>query len=144
MAVALVASNFLRPPPPAPLIDQDLIIGEAVEAGFVAPEDVAALQENLERTQADLEAVREERPDLRAEVDRAIEAVNANDPDAAAAAFAEANAVIEAEAREARLEQARLKNAEANLLYPFEASKSAPLLCAAAAVSYTHLTLPTS
>ncbi|MCB1372313.1 MAG: hypothetical protein KDJ83_15585 [Rhodobacteraceae bacterium] len=121
------------------IIDEAAFIEEAVEAGYVAPEDVEALRVQLDRAQADLDAVRTQRPDVKAEVDRAIRAANAGDRDAAQAAFAAANATIEEAAEAARLEQARLKSAEATLLYPFRASQAEPLLCEAAELAATDI-----
>ena len=84
--------------------------------------------------------------DVKAEVDRAIAAVNESDPAAARAAFAQANAAFdertserEAAASQDRIEQARLKNAEAALLYPIDLSKAEPLLCQAAELAATEI-----
>ena len=131
VGVAVLASNLMQPDTPV-VIDQQLFIENAVAAGYVAPDDVAALQDQLDRTQRDLEELRALNPDWAAEVDKVIAAVNASEPDAAREAFARLDALIAERRAELRVEEARSKHAQATLLYAFEVSKAEPLLCAAA------------
>jgi tetratricopeptide (TPR) repeat protein len=121
------------------VIDFGAALKSAAESqGFLSPEAVAELKERLARAETALDAVRIESPELAPEVDGAIRAVNARDPGAARAAFAEANAAIDAREADMRRERARLKYAEATLLYPFEASKAEPLLAEAAVLAQTE------
>jgi tetratricopeptide (TPR) repeat protein len=127
--VALLASNLFRPPP---VIDQDLLVTIAEQQGYVSPTAAEALRARADRTQAELDSLRRQNPDWAAEVDGAIRAFNDSDPEAAREAFAEIDRLISERVGELRTEQARSKYAQATLLYPFQFSKSAPLLCDAA------------
>ena len=64
-----------------------------------------------------------------------IEAFNRSDLDAARAAFARIDTLIAQGRRNLAAEEARSKQAQATLFYPFEFSKSEPLLCEAAALA---------
>ena len=118
----------------------------AEHQGYLSPEKAKALEEQVARTQQDLERIRAADPDWRAEVDTAIEAFNRSDIDRAKAAFARIDALIakrrtelSAQERELRLEEARSKHAQATLFYPFEASRSGPLLTQAAELAETNI-----
>jgi len=131
LGFGLLMSNVLRPAAVV-VIDEQLFIDKAIADGFVSPENAAALQEQLARTQSDLDELRGLNPDWAAEVDKVIEAVNASEPDAAQEAFARLDALIGARRAELRVEEARSKHAQATLLFQFQVSKAEPLLCAAA------------
>lgn len=118
-------------------IDQALFIEEAIEAGYVAPAEVAMLQERLDRAQSEIDGVLQSHPDLKPELSRAIDEVNAGDPNAARAAFATAEKALAPDDASARIERAHLMNAQATLLYPFKISKAEPLLCRAAELAET-------
>ncbi len=64
-------------------ITVETMLAVARGMGYRAPEDLTALQERADRAEADAEALRRERPDLTAEVNRAIAAANHGDPAAA-------------------------------------------------------------
>jgi tetratricopeptide (TPR) repeat protein len=130
----------------APQIDVGLVRLVAESQGYLSPERARALEEQVARTQADLERLRRDNPDWAADVDAAIAAFNASDPDAAREAFARIDALIDerraallAEEATLRLEAARSKHAQATLLYLFEASKAEPLLTAAAELAATNV-----
>ena len=129
IGVALIANNVMRPPP---VIDQELVVGIAEQQGYVSPSAAEALRAQAARTQADLEELRRRHPDWAAEVNSAIRAFNESDLDGARAAFADIDRLISEQRAELSAEQARSKYAQATLLYPFEFSKSEPLLCDAA------------
>ncbi|MCY4334401.1 MAG: tetratricopeptide repeat protein [Litoreibacter sp.] len=131
VGVAVVVNNMSQP---SPTLQLDIAgITEAFEdQGFLAPEDAAALQDQLVRTQADLDELRALNPDWAQEVNTVIDAVNNAEPDAARQAFANLRELIAERRTELRIEEARLNHAEATLLYSFEVSKAEPLLCAAA------------
>jgi len=118
----------------------------AEQQGYLSPEKAKALEDQIARTQADLERIRVADPDWRAEVDEAIEAFNRSDIAGAKAAFARIDALIAerrakliAQERELRQEEARSKHAQATLFYPFEASRSEPLLTQAAELAETNI-----
>ncbi len=126
----------------APKIDVGLVLVVAESQGFLSPEKARALEEQVARTQADLERLRRDNPDWASEIDAAIRAFNASDLAAARDAFARIDALIEdrrvallAEEATLRLEAARSKHAQATLFYPFEVSKAEPLLRDAAALA---------
>jgi tetratricopeptide (TPR) repeat protein len=128
------------------VIDVGLVRMVAENQGYLSPEKAKALEEQVARTQQDLERIREADPDWQAEVDTAIEAFNRSDIDGAKAAFARIDALIakrraelSAQERELRLEEARSKHAQATLFYPFEASRSEPLLTQAAELAETNI-----
>jgi tetratricopeptide (TPR) repeat protein len=111
----------------------------AGKRGYLPPEEAAALREQLARTQADLDALRNTNQAWGAEVDKVIAAFNASDPDSARDAFARIDALIDArrqdraaEQRADDLAQARSKHAQATLLYPHRVSARLPLLRQAA------------
>ena len=118
----------------------------AEQQGYLSPEKAKALEDQIARTQADLERIRVADPDWRAEVDEAIEAFNRSDIAGAKAAFARIDALIAerrakliAQERELRQEEARSKHAQATLFYPFEASRSEPLLTQAAELAERNI-----
>jgi tetratricopeptide (TPR) repeat protein len=130
----------------APQIDVGLVLLVAESQGFLSPERARALEEQVARTQTDLERLRRDNPDWAAEIDTAIRAFNASDLAAARDAFARIDALIEerrvallAEEATLRLEAARSKHAQATLFHPFEASKAEPLLTAAAELAQTKV-----
>ncbi|MFK7874742.1 MAG: tetratricopeptide repeat protein [Paracoccaceae bacterium] len=131
VGVALLVNNMLRPVP-AYELNIDGITETFVEQGFLAPDDASALQDQLVRTQADLDELRTLNPDWAQEVNSVIDAVNNAEPDAARQAFSNLRDLIAERRAELRVEEARLNHAEATLLYTFEVSKAEPLLCAAA------------
>jgi tetratricopeptide (TPR) repeat protein len=122
------------------------VVAIAEQQGYLSPEKAKALEEQVARTQRDLERIRAADPDWRAEVDAAIEAFNRSDLDGAKSAFARIDALI-AERRaeltmqecELRLEEARSKHAQATLFYPYESSRSEPLLTQAAELAETNI-----
>jgi tetratricopeptide (TPR) repeat protein len=111
----------------------------AEQQGYVSPAAAEALRAQAARTQADLDELRRQSPDWAAEIDRAIRAFNDSDVEAARAAFAEIDRLIAERVEELRAEQARSKHAQATLLYPFQFSKSEPLLCDAADLADTNI-----
>lgn len=129
----------------APSIDVGLVLALAEQQGYLPPEKAKALKEQVERTQADLEQLRQAGEEWRIQVDAAIEAFNKSDVEGAKAAFARIDALmserrsqLHAEERTMRLEEARSKHAQATLLYPFEVSRSEPLLTEAAELAETN------
>ena len=130
----------------AVIIDVSLVRAIAEHQGFLSPENARALEHQVARTQADLDRLRQDRPEWRTEVDAAIQAFNDSDITGAKAAFARIDALmaerradLRAEERELRLEEARSKNAQATLFYPFEFSRSEPLLTEAAELAETDI-----
>ena len=128
------------------MIDVGLVIAIAEQQGYLSPEKAKALEEQVARTQRDLERIRAVDPDWRTEVDAAIEAFNRSDIAGAKTAFAridaliaERRAALTAQERELRQEEARSKHAQATLFYPFEASQSEPLLTQAAELAETNI-----
>jgi tetratricopeptide (TPR) repeat protein len=122
------------------------VVAIAEQQGYLSPEKAKALEEQVERTQRDLARIRAVDPDWRAEVDAAIEAFNRSDLDGAKSAFARIDALIAErraqltmQERQLRLEEARSKHAQATLFYPFEASRSEPLLTQAAELAETDI-----
>ena len=134
--MALLSSNLFRPPP---VIDQDLLVAVAEHQGYVSPTAAEALRARADRTQADLDSLRRKNSDWAAEVDRAIRAFNDSDTEAAREAFAEIDRLISQGRAELSAELARSKQAQATLFYPFQFSKSAPLLCDAADLAETDI-----
>ena len=127
-------------------IDVGLVTAMAEAQGYLSPEAAQALKDQVARTQADLDALRRTNEAWGAEVDKVIAAFNASEPDKAREAFARIDALIDAkredratEQRRDDLAQAKSKHAQATLLYPFEASKAAPLLRQAAEVAETNV-----
>ena len=104
----------------------------ACAQGFVPPEHVAALEQQVARTEADLDKLRRAHPDWHAKIDEAIQAFNESDLTRARTAFIQIDALIAAGRAELAAEAARSKYAQATLFYPFEASRAEPLLCEAA------------
>lgn len=107
--------------------------------GFVGPEDAKALRDQVKRTQADLDQLRNTNERWGAQVDNVISAFNASEPEKAREAFAEIHRLINLRRRDRAEEQrrddiaqARALHAEATLLYPHEASRQQPNLKRAA------------
>jgi|GEM_PF-6889301 len=120
-------------------IDRDIVLAVAEKEGFSSPDSVALLNERLDRAETDLDNLRKVHPDWAAEINAAIEAFNAENFDSAKEAFAEIDALIAARRAELRQEEARSKYTQAILFYPFEYSKSQPLLCDAASLAKTNV-----
>ena len=136
VGVALLASNLMRP---APVIDPQIVVALAEQQGYVSPSAAEALLAQAERTQADLDELRRQSPDWAAEVDRAIRAFNRSDIEGAREAFAQIDRLISQRRTELSAELARSKHAQATLLYPFQFSRSEPLLCDAADLAETEI-----
>jgi tetratricopeptide (TPR) repeat protein len=139
VAIAIAVPLLVNPPPPAVVIDEALVLATAESKGYVSPQAAEDLKLRVARTQTDLDALRAINPDWKADVDAAIAAFNASDLDEAHAAFARIDALISTRRMDLAREEARLNNAQATLFYPFEASKSAPLLCEAARLAETEI-----
>ncbi|MEM8591014.1 MAG: hypothetical protein AAGF13_00660, partial [Pseudomonadota bacterium] len=114
------------------VIDEALYLQKAREAGYVSPDAAEALREQLQGAQNDLNSLRQQSPDWREQVDEVIASFNASDPEEARAAFARLDELISSHREHLAEQEARSKHAQATLLYPFEASKAAPLMAAAA------------
>ena len=136
VGVALLASNLMRP---APVIDPQIVVALAEQQGYVSPSAAEVLLAQVERTQADLDELRRQSPDWAAEVDRVIRAFNRSDIEGAREAFAEIDRLISQRRAELSAELARSKHAQATLLYPFQFSRSEPLLCDAADLAETEI-----
>lgn len=134
VAIAFAVVDRITQPPIA--IDQALIVEQAIARGFIAPEEADALRDRLARAQEDLDALRAANPDWGAEVARITTAFNESNSASSRKdltdAFARLRALISQQRQDLRVEEARMLHAEATLLYPFEASQAAPLLCDAA------------
>lgn len=114
------------------VIDEALYLQKATEKGYVSSETVDDLREQLQRTQNDLNTLRQQGPDWRKQVDEAIASLNASKSDEARKAFARLDDLIRSQEGTAAQQEARSKHAQATLLYRSEASKAAPLMSEAA------------
>ena len=122
--------------PPAPSISELEIDGHLARQTGLTVDQIRQLRETLERTQADLAAMRARYPDWAAEIDKAVQGFNQarpKDTDLALSHIAELIADRrDAQTRELRLAEAVAKHTRAVLVYPYDHAQSAPLLCDAA------------
>ena len=122
--------------PLAPSISELEIDGYLARQTGLTVDQIQPLRETLERTQADLAAMRARHRDWAAEIDKAVQGFNQarpKDTDLALSHIAELIADRrDAQTRELRLAEAVAKHTRAVLVYPYDYAQSAPLLCAAA------------
>ena len=122
--------------PPAPSTSELEIDGHLARQTGLTVDQIQPLRETLERTQADLAAMRARYPDWAAEIDKAVQGFNQarpKDTDLALSHIAELIADRrDAQTRELRLAEAVAKHTRAVLVYPYDYAQSAPLLCDAA------------
>jgi len=119
-------------------IDESSFIEKAQEAGYQSPEAVAQLEIQLAKTQAALDEMRRNSPDLAEEINHLIQSVNEAEPEETRAAFQHLRARISEQRLSLQRNEAKLYHAEATLLYPFDLSQSRPLLQKAATLAETN------
>ena len=122
--------------PLAPSISELEIDGYLARQTGLTVDQIQPLRETLERTQADLSAMRARYPDWAAEIDKAVQGFNEARPEDTDLALSHIAELIahrrDAQTRELRLAEAVAKHTRAVLVYPYDYAQSAPLLCDAA------------
>lgn len=135
VGVAVLTSNTLRAPPK---IDREIVVAVAERQGHLPPEAAEALREQVARTQANLDTLREHHPDWAQKIDRAINGYNRGKIDNSRSSFEQIDRRIAEHLAELGSLAARSKYAQAILFYPFELSKAEPLICDAAELAVSE------
>ena len=119
--------------PPAPFISELEIDGHLARQTGLTVDQIQPLRETLERTHADLAAMRARYPDWATEIDKAVQGFNEAQPEETDLALSHIVVLIahRRDARELRLAEAVAEHTRAVLVYPYDHAQTAPLLCAA-------------
>ncbi|ARE41671.1 hypothetical protein RGUI_3530 [Rhodovulum sp. P5] len=123
--------------PSAPFVrvDPGVVVARAEQQGHVSAEAAARLSDRVGRVETALDELRGAHPDWTADIDAAIAGFNAGQIDSAQAAFARIDALIAPRWADWSREDAQSKYVQATLFHALDATRSEPLLCAAATLA---------